>query len=71
LKKHKRKQVMTVITPHWSRRTICYLWPLCKYGTNGFQLITTHEGEEFYWKPMNCPHHYWNIQRATLVITRL
>jgi threonyl-tRNA synthetase len=29
-----------------------------KYGADSFQPIKTpHEGEEFYLKPMNCPHH--------------
>lgn len=29
-----------------------------KYGADSFQIIKTpHEGEEFFLKPMNCPHH--------------
>ena len=48
-----------VITPHIGNKELY----VCsghydKYGEDSFQPITTpNEGEEFYLKPMNCPHH--------------
>jgi threonyl-tRNA synthetase len=48
-----------VITPHIAKKElyVCsghYL----KYGKDSFRpILTPNEGEEFYLKPMNCPHH--------------
>ncbi|MFL5753602.1 MAG: threonine--tRNA ligase [Bacteroidia bacterium] len=48
-----------VITPHIAQKELY----VCsghyeKYGKDSFQPIKTpHEGEEFFLKPMNCPHH--------------
>jgi threonyl-tRNA synthetase len=50
---------LPVVTPHIANKDLY----VCsghyeKYGADSFQPIRTpHEGEEFYLKPMNCPHH--------------
>ena len=50
---------LPVVTPHIAQKELY----VCsghyeKYGADSFQPIKTpHEGEEFYLKPMNCPHH--------------
>ncbi len=50
---------LPVVTPHIANKDLY----ICsghyeKYGADSFQPIRTpHEGEEFYLKPMNCPHH--------------
>ena len=58
-----------VITPHIGNKELY----VCsghydKYGEDSFQPINTpNEGEEFYLKPMNCPHHceiYKSIPRS-------
>lgn len=48
-----------VITPHIAHKDL-YITSghYDKYGADSFQPIhTPHEGEEFFLKPMNCPHH--------------
>ena len=48
-----------VITPHIGHKNL-YITSghYEKYGADSFQPIKTpHEGEEFFLKPMNCPHH--------------
>jgi threonyl-tRNA synthetase len=48
-----------VITPHIANKDL-YVTSghYEKYGADSFQPIKTpHEGEEFFLKPMNCPHH--------------
>lgn len=48
-----------VITPHIGHKNL-YVTSghYEKYGKDSFQpILTPHEGEEFYLKPMNCPHH--------------
>jgi len=50
---------LPVVTPHIALKDLY----VCsghyeKYGADSFQAIQTpHEGEEFFLKPMNCPHH--------------
>ena len=50
---------LPVVTPHIAQKELY----VCsghyeKYGADSFQPIKTpHDGEEFYLKPMNCPHH--------------
>lgn len=50
---------LPVVTPHIAQKELY----VCsghyeKYGKDSFQPIKTpHEGEEFFLKPMNCPHH--------------
>jgi threonyl-tRNA synthetase len=50
---------LPVVTPHIALKELY----ICsghyeKYGKDSFQPIQTpHEGEEFFLKPMNCPHH--------------
>ncbi len=50
---------LPVVTPHIALKDLY----VCsghyeKYGADSFQPIRTpHEGEEFFLKPMNCPHH--------------
>lgn len=50
---------LPVVSPHIGQKELY----VCsghyeKYGADSFQPIKTpHEGEEFYLKPMNCPHH--------------
>ena len=50
---------LPVVTPHIALKDLY----VCsghyeKYGSDSFQPIKTpHEGEEFFLKPMNCPHH--------------
>ena len=58
-----------VTTPHIGKKDLYVTsghWE--KYGEEGFKPIqTTHEGEEFLLKPMNCPHHcevYGNEMRS-------
>jgi threonyl-tRNA synthetase len=48
-----------VVTPHIAQKEL-YVTSghYEKYGADSFQSIKTpHEGEEFFLKPMNCPHH--------------
>jgi len=50
---------LPVITPHIGNKNL-YITSghYEKYGADSFQPIRTpHEGEEFFLKPMNCPHH--------------
>ncbi|MEO6884554.1 MAG: threonine--tRNA ligase [Bacteroidia bacterium] len=50
---------LPVITPHIGNKNL-YITSghYEKYGKDSFQPIRTpHEGEEFFLKPMNCPHH--------------
>jgi threonyl-tRNA synthetase len=50
---------LPVITPHIGNKQL-YITSghYEKYGADSFQPIKTpHEGEEFFLKPMNCPHH--------------
>jgi threonyl-tRNA synthetase len=50
---------LPVITPHIGNKEL-YITSghYEKYGKDSFQPIKTpHEGEEFFLKPMNCPHH--------------
>ena len=57
---------LPVVTPHIAQKELY----VCsghyeKYGKDSFQPIKTpHEGEEFFLKPMNCPHHC-EIYKAT------
>jgi threonyl-tRNA synthetase len=48
-----------VVTPHiGSKELYVTSGHYDKYGADSFQPIKTpHEGEEFFLKPMNCPHH--------------
>ncbi len=48
-----------VITPHIANKDLYVCSGHCdKYGEDSFQPIKTpNEGEEFFLKPMNCPHH--------------
>ena len=54
-----RAGYLPVVTPHIAQKELY----VCsghyeKYGKDSFQPIKTpHEGEEFFLKPMNCPHH--------------
>ena len=57
---------LPVITPHIGNKNL-YITSghYEKYGADSFQPIKTpHEGEEFFLKPMNCPHHC-EIYKAT------
>ncbi len=60
LKKEQIKRgYQPVITPHIAKKEL-YITSghYEKYGEDSFQPITTpKEGEEFFLKPMNCPHH--------------
>jgi threonyl-tRNA synthetase len=50
---------LQVVTPHIAHKDL-YVTSghYEKYGADSFQSIKTpHEGEEFFLKPMNCPHH--------------
>jgi threonyl-tRNA synthetase len=50
---------LPVVTPHIGNKNL-YITSghYEKYGKDSFQPIKTpHEGEEFFLKPMNCPHH--------------
>ena len=50
---------LPVVTPHIAQKEL-YVTSghYEKYGKDSFQPIKTpHEGEEFFLKPMNCPHH--------------
>ena len=54
-----RRGYQPVITPHIGKKDL-YVTSghYEKYGEDSFQPITTpREGEEFFLKPMNCPHH--------------
>jgi len=54
-----RAGYLPVITPHIASKEL-YVTSghYAKYGADSFQLIRTpDEGEEFFLKPMNCPHH--------------
>lgn len=50
---------MPVVTPHiGNKRLYQTSGHYEKYGKDSFQpILTPHEGEEFFLKPMNCPHH--------------
>jgi threonyl-tRNA synthetase len=50
---------LPVITPHiGNKRLYQTSGHYEKYGKDSFQpILTPHEGEEFFLKPMNCPHH--------------
>ncbi|QHL86313.1 threonine--tRNA ligase [Nibribacter ruber] len=54
-----RAGYMPVVTPHiGSKELYVTSGHYEKYGADSFQPIRTpNEGEEFYLKPMNCPHH--------------
>jgi threonyl-tRNA synthetase len=60
LQKAQMKQgYLPVVTPHIGNKKL-YVTSghYEKYGKDSFQpILTPHEGEEFYLKPMNCPHH--------------
>lgn len=60
LQKAQRKSgYLQVATPHIGNKNL-YITSghYEKYGADSFQPIRTpHEGEEFFLKPMNCPHH--------------
>jgi threonyl-tRNA synthetase len=50
---------LPVVTPHIGHKDL-YVTSghYAKYGEDSFQpILTPHEGEEFFLKPMNCPHH--------------
>jgi threonyl-tRNA synthetase len=50
---------LPVVTPHIGNKKL-YVTSghYEKYGKDSFQpILTPHEGEEFFLKPMNCPHH--------------
>lgn len=54
-----RSGYLPVVTPHIANKEL-YITSghYEKYGKDSFQPISTpHEGEEFFLKPMNCPHH--------------
>lgn len=58
-----------VVTPHIAQKQLYIIsGHYEKYGKDSFQPIRTpHEGEEFFLKPMNCPHHceiYKSIPRS-------
>ena len=55
----KRFGYQQVITPHiGSKNLYVTSGHYAKYGKDSFQPITTpEEGEEYFLKPMNCPHH--------------
>lgn len=47
-----------VVTPHIANKKLYVIsGHYEKYGKDSFQAIHTPEEEEFYLKPMNCPHH--------------
>ncbi len=50
---------LPVVTPHiGNKRLYQTSGHYEKYGKDSFQpILTPHEGEEFFLKPMNCPHH--------------
>lgn len=60
LQKAQMKQgYLPVVTPHIGNKKL-YVTSghYEKYGKDSFQpILTPHEGEEFFLKPMNCPHH--------------
>ena len=68
-KNQKDAGYLQVITPHIGHKNL-YVTSghYEKYGKDSFQPIhTPQEGEEFFLKPMNCPHHceiYKNSQRS-------
>ena len=54
-----RAGYLPVITPHIASKAL-YVTSghYAKYGADSFQpILTPDEGEEFFLKPMNCPHH--------------
>ena len=55
----KRFRYQQVMTPHiGSKNLYVTSGHYAKYGKDSFQPITTpEEGEEYFLKPMNCPHH--------------
>ena len=58
-KSQQREGYLPVVTPHIGHKNL-YITSghYEKYGEDSFQPIKTpHEGEEFFLKPMNCPHH--------------
>ncbi len=58
-KAQKKSGYLQVATPHIGNKNL-YITSghYEKYGADSFQPIRTpHEGEEFFLKPMNCPHH--------------
>lgn len=58
-KAQSRAGYQQVVTPHIGNKEL-YITSghYEKYGADSFQPIRTpHEGEEFFLKPMNCPHH--------------
>jgi threonyl-tRNA synthetase len=58
-KEQMRSGYLPVITPHIGNKKL-YVTSghYEKYGKDSFQpILTPHEGEEFFLKPMNCPHH--------------
>lgn len=60
LQKAQLKQgYLPVVTPHIGNKKLYVLsGHYEKYGKDSFQpILTPHEGEEFFLKPMNCPHH--------------
>ena len=58
-KVQKKYGYQQVITPHIGNVNLCKTsGHYAKYGADSFRPITTpQEGEEFFLKPMNCPHH--------------
>ncbi len=50
---------LPVVTPHIGNKNLYHTsGHYEKYGKDSFQpILTPHEGEEFFLKPMNCPHH--------------
>ncbi len=50
---------LPVVTPHIGNKRLYQIsGHYEKYGKDSFQpILTPHEGEEFFLKPMNCPHH--------------
>jgi threonyl-tRNA synthetase len=58
-KQQMKSGYLPVITPHIGNKKL-YVTSghYEKYGKDSFQpILTPHEGEEFFLKPMNCPHH--------------
>jgi threonyl-tRNA synthetase len=58
-KEQMRSGYLPVVTPHIGNKKL-YVTSghYEKYGKDSFQpILTPHEGEEFFLKPMNCPHH--------------
>ncbi|HEX8516910.1 MAG TPA: threonine--tRNA ligase [Bacteroidia bacterium] len=58
-KEQMKSGYLPVVTPHIGNKKL-YVTSghYEKYGKDSFQpILTPHEGEEFFLKPMNCPHH--------------